>query len=444
MQGSDLIIFIMLGLILLMMGLILVLLLRRTGSRFREVISSDLENLLDDTEDHITDMVGVRVGEIREDIGRRLVHDADENRKNRTEVSEMIEKNSEKQTRQMLAMQKDQMDQLDEYREKTEAVLKESLRELQKANKEKLDDIQEGINKRLDTGLNERLDQSFKNVGEQLNKLYVSLGELTRLETGVSALNRTLSNVKTRGIFGEMQLENILSNIFTAGLYEKNVVTKRGDGQNRDAVEFAVKIPDKDSNGFLYLPIDSKFPATIYERIVDASEAADAEELKKAVKEMEQRIRQEAHDIRDKYLDPPHTTDFGIMFLPTEGLYAEVLRIPGLVETLQKEDHVVVTGPTTIAALLNSLAIGFRYMAVNKDSQNILKLLSAIKTQYGTLSELIEKAGDRIDLARKANGELKHRTEIINRKLSSVEELDPVEARELLGIAGQNVLSDED
>lgn len=435
MQGNELIIFIMLGLILLMIGLILVLLLRRTGSRFREVIASDMENLLDDTEDHITEMVSGRVGEIREDIGKRLLQDADENRKNRREVAEMIENDSEKQSRQMLAMQKDQMDRLDEYREKTETVLKESLKELQQANREKLTDIQEGINKRLDTGLNERLDQSFKNVGEQLNKLYVSLGELTRLETGVSALNRTLSNVKTRGIFGEMQLENILANVFTAGLYEKNVVTKTGDGQNRDAVEFAVKIPDKDGGGFLYLPIDSKFPATIYERIVDASETADAEEVKRAVKEMEQRIRQEARDIRDKYLDPPHTTDFGIMFLPTEGLYAEVLRIPGLVETLQKEDHVVVTGPTTIAALLNSLAIGFRYMAVNKDSQNILKLLSAIKTQYGTLSELIEKAGDRIDLAKKANGELKHRTEIINRKLSSVEELDPLEAKELLGIS---------
>ena len=209
MQGNELIIFIMLGLILLMMGLILVLLLRRTGSRFREVIASDMENLLDDTEDHITEMVSGRVGEIREDIGKRLLQDADENRKNRREVAEMIENDSEKQSRQMLAMQKDQMDRLDEYREKTETVLKESLKELQQANREKLTDIQEGINKRLDTGLNERLDQSFKNVGEQLNKLYVSLGELTRLETGVSALNRTLSNVKTRGIFGEMQLENI-------------------------------------------------------------------------------------------------------------------------------------------------------------------------------------------------------------------------------------------
>ena len=434
MQGNELILMIMLALIFLMMCLILFILVRRTGGRLREHIASDLENLLDDTEDHIAERVGKRTADIKNDINARLLQDAEENRKNRQEVSDMISRANEIQVRRLSDMQKDQFERLDEYREKTETVLKESLSDLQKANREKLNDIQEGINKRLDTGLNERLDQSFKTVGEQLSKLYESLGELTKLETGVSSLNRTLSNVKTRGIFGEVQLENILSGILSAGLYEKNAVTKRSEGQNRDAVEFAVKIPDKDSGGFMYLPIDSKFPATIYENIAEAAAAGDAESLRKYGKELEQRIRQEAHDIRTKYLDPPYTTDFGIMFLPTEGLYSEVLRIPGLVEYLQKEEHVVVTGPTTIAALLNSLSIGFRYMAVNRDSQNILKLLSAIKTQYTTLTDLIEKAGDRIDLAKKATNDLKHRTDIINKKLSSVEELDPVEARSLLGI----------
>lgn len=434
MQGNELILMIMLALIFLMMCLILFILVRRTGGRLREHIASDLENLLDDTEDHIAERVGKRTADIKNDINARLMQDAEENRKNRQEVSDMISRANEIQVRRLSDMQKDQFERLDEYREKTETVLKESLSDLQKANREKLNDIQEGINKRLDTGLNERLDQSFKTVGEQLSKLYESLGELTKLETGVSSLNRTLSNVKTRGIFGEVQLENILSGILSAGLYEKNAVTKRSEGQNRDAVEFAVKIPDKDSGGFMYLPIDSKFPATIYENIAEAAAAGDAESLRKYGKELEQRIRQEAHDIRTKYLDPPYTTDFGIMFLPTEGLYSEVLRIPGLVEYLQKEEHVVVTGPATIAALLNSLSIGFRYMAVNRDSQNILKLLSAIKTQYTTLTDLIEKAGDRIDLAKKANNDLKHRTDIINKKLSSVEELDPVEARSLLGI----------
>lgn len=435
MQGNELILMIMLALIFLMMCLILFILVRRTGGRLREHIASDLENLLDDTEDHIAERVGKRTADIKNDINARLMQDAEENRKNRQEVSEMISRANEIQVRRLSDMQKDQFERLDEYREKTETVLKESLSDLQKANREKLNDIQEGINKRLDTGLNERLDQSFKTVGEQLSKLYESLGELTKLETGVSSLNRTLSNVKTRGIFGEVQLENILSGILSAGLYEKNAVTKRSEGQNRDAVEFAVKIPDKDSGGFMYLPIDSKFPATIYENIAEAAAAGDAESLRKYGKELEQRIRQEAHDIRTKYLDPPYTTDFGIMFLPTEGLYSEVLRIPGLVEYLQKEEHVVVTGPATIAALLNSLSIGFRYMAVNRDSQNILKLLSAIKTQYATLTDLIEKAGDRIDLAKKATNDMRHRTDIINKKLSSVEELDPVEARSLLGIS---------
>ena len=306
---------------------------------------------------------------------------------------------------------------------------------MQESNKQNLSDIQSEINKKLDSSLNERLDASFKTVGEQLNRLYVSLGELSKLESGVSSLNRTLSNVKTRGIFGEMQLGNILADILAPSLYDQNVVTKKSEGANRDAVEFAVRIPDKEAPGeFMYLPIDSKFPDAAYSRIRSAAERGDAEEMQRGVKELEQRVRTDAKDIRDKYLDPPHTTDFGIMFLPTESLYAEVLRIPGLAEDCRSRYHVVLSGPTTIAALLNSLSIGFRYMAVNKDSQNILKLLAAIKSQYGTLSKLIETAGSRIDLAKKATDDLQRRTDMINKKLSDVEELDPIEAQSLLQI----------
>ena len=307
---------------------------------------------------------------------------------------------------------------------------------MQDANRKKLDDIQTDINKKLDMSLNERLDKSFKTVGDQLNKLYTSLGELSKLETGVNSLNKTLSNVKTRGIFGETQLENILSDILAPSLYDKNVVTKRSKSANRDAVEFAVKIPDKETSGeFMYLPIDSKFPATYYDRIREASENMDNEALGRAVKELEQRVKNDAKDIRDKYIDPPNTTDFAIMFLPTESLYAEVLRISGLVEECQTRYHVVITGPSTFAALLNSLSIGFRYMAVNRDSKRILKLLSAIKTQYANLSELIAMAGKRLDSAKKANDDLRKRTELINKRLSSIEEMDTDEAEVLLGTA---------
>ena len=412
---------IMILLMILAILIILVVLLARTGASARdeqtEIMLEELKaaglQMLDDTGDELSDRISLNVAEIRQDVNARLVHDSEENRRNRVEVSDMLSRSQDKMERS----------------------LKLALFEMQESNKQNLSDIQSEINKKLDSSLNERLDASFKTVGEQLNRLYVSLGELSKLESGVSSLNRTLSNVKTRGIFGEMQLGNILADILAPSLYDQNVVTKKSEGANRDAVEFAVRIPDKEAPGeFMYLPIDSKFPDAAYSRIRSAAERGDAEEMQRGVKELEQRVRTDAKDIRDKYLDPPHTTDFGIMFLPTESLYAEVLRIPGLAEDCRSRYHVVLSGPTTIAALLNSLSIGFRYMAVNKDSQNILKLLAAIKSQYGTLSKLIETAGSRIDLAKKATDDLQRRTDMINKKLSDVEELDPIEAQSLLEI----------
>lgn len=348
---------------------------------------------------------------IRDDINEKLYYDAEENRRSRKELSEMLVRGQERMERS----------------------LKDSVASLEETNRRKLYDIQTDINSRLDVTLGERLDSSFKTVGDQLSKLYESLGEISRLEQGVSSLNKTLSNVKTRGIYGEVQLENILSDVLAPSMYDKNVVTRTSESGNREAVEFAVRIPDKETKGgFMYLPIDSKFPGAAYERIIRASEEADAKELSAAIKDLETRIRQDARDIRTKYLDPPNTTDFGIMFLPTESLYAEVLRIPGLVDELRSREHIVITGPSTCTALLNSLSIGFRYMAVNKDSQRILKLLGAIKTQYSYLSSLIQTADDRLEKARKATDELKHRTDMINRKLSSVEEMDPLEAERLI------------
>ncbi|MCI5792597.1 MAG: DNA recombination protein RmuC [Lachnospiraceae bacterium] len=418
----------LLGVIIILLVLVIILLITRTsasamdnaGARMSGKISDDVlraqEKLMDSASDQLTDRVSLNVAEIRRDINQRLSHDSEENRRNRTEVSDMISRGQEKMDKS----------------------LRDALMSMQDANRKKLDEIQTDINKKLDMSLNERLDKSFKTVGDQLNKLYTSLGELSKLETGVNSLNKTLSNVKTRGIFGETQLENILSDILAPSLYDKNVVTKKSKSANRDAVEFAVKIPDKETAGeFMYLPIDSKFPASIYDKIRQASEASDPQALSAAVKELEIKVRQDAKDIQDKYLDPPYTTDFGIMFLPTESLYAEVLRIPGLVEECRSRYHVTITGPSTAAALINSLSIGFRYMAVNRDSQNILKLLSAIKSQYHKLSELIDKADSRIELAKKATDDLRQRTDIINKRLASVEEIDKDEAKKLLGFADE-------
>lgn len=505
MRNEIMIIFILLALLVILCAVLLVLLFR-SRTLLRELFSEPEKQLLSISEDledlrhDINESVPSRVGEIRVDIDRRLRQDADENRKNRIEISEALDKASEQQrlaldrlleTQQrrlsnlseaqqkrlselsesqnlrlsrmtesqnsklsemselqnskLSELSESQQKRLSEYQQQMQEVLKGSLSELSEHNREKLSEIQSEINKKLDTSLNERLDASFKTVGEQLNKLYTSLGELSRLEDDVTNLNRTLSNVKTRGIFGETQLESILADILPQNLYDKNVVTKKSVTANRDAVEFAIKIPDKEASGeFLYLPIDSKFPGDIYGRIIASAENADTEGLNAAVKELEQFIKREARSIEEKYIDPPGTTDFALMFLPTESLYAEVLRIPGLSEECQRRHHIVITGPSTLSALLSSLNIGFRYMAVNRDSKNILKLLSAIKTQYATLSKLITTANSRIELAGRATQDLQKRTDIINKKLSRVEELDPVEAKELLGLKDNGPDEDEE
>lgn len=292
------------------------------------------------------------------------------------------------------------------------------LKNIQEANDRKLTDIQQDMDKKLDKNLHERLDESFKQVGERLESLYKSLGELKSLESGVVSLNKTLSNVKARGVYGEMALENILANILDKSQYETNVATR---SRSTERVEFAVKIPDKENKGFIYLPIDSKFPADIYGKVLEAAENADVESLKMAVQELKTRIRKEAMTIRDKYIAPPHTTDFAILFLPTEGLYSEVLRIDGLVEECQQKYKIVVAGPTTLTAILNSLSVGFKYLTVNKKSEEIMKLLGNFKSQFVKFHDLIVKTQDKISLAQKAAQQLSDRSDMIQRKLDKVE-----------------------
>lgn len=292
------------------------------------------------------------------------------------------------------------------------------LKNIQEANDRKLSDIQQDMDKKLDKNLHARLDESFKQVGDRLESLYKSLGELKSLESGVVSLNKTLSNVKARGVYGEMALENLLANILDKNQYETNVATRP---RSTERVEFAVKIPDKENKGFIYLPIDSKFPGDIYGRVLEAAENADVENLKLAINELKVRIRKEAMTIRDKYIAPPHTTDFAIMFLPTEGLYSEVLRIDGLVEECQQKYKIVIAGPTTLTAILNSLSVGFKYLTVNKKSEEIMKLLGNFKSQFVKFNELIVKTQDRISHAQKAAEQLSERSGMIQKKLDKVE-----------------------
>ena len=347
------------------------------------------------------------------------------------EISEGQFKNQETIRRSLMEMQESTEKRLLANSTTVNKSIAEGLSTIQEATDRKLSEIQKNVDAKLDKNLNERLDESFKQVGERLESLYKSLGELKSLESGVVNLNKTLSNVKARGVYGEMALENILANILDNSQYDTNVATKP---RSTERVEFAVKIPDKDNKGFIYLPIDSKFPADTYTNVLEAAENADAVALKAAIGELKIRIRKEAMTIRDKYIAPPHTTDFAIMFLPTEGLYSEVLRIDGLVEECQEKCKIVIAGPTTLTALLNSLSVGFKYLTVNKKSEEIMKLLGNFKGQFEKFNDLITRTQNRISDAQKAADQLRDRSSMIQKKLDKVELVSYEDAEDVISL----------
>jgi len=294
--------------------------------------------------------------------------------------------------------------------------------DLVKMTENRLEKMRQTVDEKLHKTLEERLGQSFKIVSEQLQAVQKGLGEMQSLASGVGDLKKVLSNVKTRGVLGEMQLGNILEQIMSPNQYEANVKTKQG---SNDHVEFAIKLPGKDDGGSaVYLPIDAKFPLEDYYRLQTAYDEGDLEGIDKATKSLVQSIKKFAKDIRDKYIDPPGTTDFGIMFLPIEGLYAEIVRRTDVIEHLQREYKIIITGPTTLAAMLNSLQMGFKTLAIQKRSSEVWRILSAVKTEFGKFGGVLEKAQKKIN---EANIELDRlvttRTNVIKRKLRDVQEL---------------------
>ena len=334
------------------------------------------------------------------------------------EISEGQGKNQTAIRESLIQIQESTEKRLREDSNRVNESIMQGLKSIQEVTDKKLTDIQHNMDEKLEKNLHTRLDESFKQVGERLESLYKSLGELKSLESGVTNLNKTLSNVKARGVYGEMALENLLANILDRNQYEVNVATRP---KSAERVEFAIKIPDKDNKGFIYLPIDSKFPADIYNKVLEAAENADVENLKFAIGELKNRIKKEAMTIRDKYIAPPNTTDFAIMFLPTEGLYSEVLRIDGLVEECQEKYKIVISGPTTLTAILNSLSVGFKYLTVNKKSEEIMKTLGNFKLQFQKFNELISKTQNKISDAQKAAGDLMDRSALIQKRLDKVE-----------------------
>jgi len=292
---------------------------------------------------------------------------------------------------------------------------------LQAGNEAKLEEMRKTVDEKLHATLEARLGESFKQVSERLEQVHRGLGEMATLATGVGDLKRVLTNVKTRGGWGEVQLEALLEQTLTAEQFARSVSTRPGSNER---VDFAIKLPGRASDEApLWLPLDAKFPREDYERLIEASERGDLAAIEAAGRALEVAVKTQAKSIRDKYVEPPHTTDFGLMFLPTEGLYAEVLRRPGLADALQRDYRITIAGPTTLTALLNSLQMGFRTLAIEKRSSEVWQVLGAVKTEFGKFGEVLEKVGEKLDQAQKQIEQTGVRSRAIQRHLRGVEAL---------------------
>lgn len=294
-----------------------------------------------------------------------------------------------------------------------------------------LDTIRATVDEKLQATLEQRLGESFKQVSDRLEAVHRGLGEMQSLATGVGELKRMLGNVKTRGTWGEVQLGAILEQVLTPDQYARNVKTREG---SNDLVEFAVKLPGQGSGATVWLPLDAKFPQEDYLRLQEASERSDAEAVQLAQAALVRAVLASAKEISSKYLDPPRTTDFAILFLPTEGLYAEVLRIPGLADQLQQECRVVPAGPTTLAALLSSLRMGFRTLAIEERASEVWRLLGAVKTEFGRFGDVLDKVKKQLETARSTLDQTDVRTRAMQRQLRDVHELPADASEELLGL----------
>ncbi len=344
-------------------------------------------------------------------------------------ISEQMHGLTEKNYEQMLKIN----ESLNDNAEKQTKRISESILLMQNSNEQKLEEMRKTVDEKLTDTLNQRLNASFKTVSEQLQNVYKSLGEMKEISSGVTDkvadLNRVLTNVKARGTWAEVQLGNILDETIP-GMYDTNVKTNpKYNGQ----VEFAIRIPNQEDDGITYLPVDSKFPMEDYVRLVEASEAGNAELVEQSRKALERRVRDEARLVR-QYISTPETTPFAILYLATEGLYAEITSSKnGVVEKLQAEG-VMVAGPSTITALLSSLAMGFRTMAINKKANEVWKVLGAAKTQYDKFGDLLQKAKKKVEEAGRVLEEADHRNDIIQKNLRKVEILDNKDAQSILGI----------
>ena len=425
--------------VLLIITIILLLKVSRLGGQSLEPRLASLERMLERNE-----------RTLREELARGREEAQTLGRQGREESIGAVQTLGDgllKRMSELAGLQKSQLDifadQLknltntnDSRMEKLRETLQVRLQAIQEDNAKQLEQMRVTVDEKLHDTLEKRLGESFKLVSDRLEQVQKGLGEMQTLANGVGDLKRVLTNVKTRGTFGEVQLGALLEQVLAPGQYAANVETRKGSGQR---VEFALRLPGREStaDSVVHLPLDAKFPQEDYLRLVEAQERADSAAAEEAGKLLERAIRLAATDIRDKYLDPPQTTDFGIMFLPTEGLYAEVLRRPALADALQRDLKVLVAGPTTLAALLNSLQMGFRTLAIEKRSAEVWNLLGAVRTEFGKFGEMLDKTSKKLQEAGNHIEAAATRTRQMERKLKNVQALPTDQAQGLLGLDGE-------
>jgi len=407
------------------LGLLVILLLRTPRSPITDIYTrmDNIEKNLERSERAFREDMARN----REEIGRNL-KDFNESLLNRVTENGVAQKGQlEIFSQQLTTLTGQNVQKLDKIMETVDL----HLRNLQKDHNRQLELIRTTVDEKLQDTLEKRLGESFRLVSERLEMVQKGLGEMQTLAAGVGDLKKVLTNIKTRGTFGEIQLGSLLEQILSPEQYAVNVATKQ-DSANR--VEFAIKLPGQDENRshLVWLPLDAKFPQEDYLRLLEAQEQGNPASVEEAARQLERTVREMAKNIRDKYLDPPNTTDFGIMFLPAEGLYAEVLRRTGLVETLQREFKVVITGPTTLAALLNSLQMGFRTLAIEKRSSDVWSLLGAVKTEFTTFGGILEKTQKKIQEASNIIEKAATRSRSIERRLKNVQVLPMPDAGALI------------
>jgi len=384
--------------------------------------------------------------ELREELSRGRREDAEEafrDRDERAHSSNLLSQTVTTQVGQFGTLQAERLEAfarelnrfslgLDERFERLKLSVESRLTAIQADNSAKLEEMRRTVDEKLHATLEQRLGQSFQLVSERLEQVHRGLGEMQTLAAGVGDLKRVLTNVKTRGTWGEVQLSALLEQLLTADQFSANVATRP---ESNERVDFAIRLPGKGDGAVVWLPIDAKFPIEDYQRLLDAQDRCDPAAVEEAAKAIEMRLKNEAKSIREKYVSPPHTTDFAMLYLPIEGLYAEALRRPGLAETLQRDHRVSLAGPTTLAALLNSLQMGFRTLAIEQRSAEVWAVLGAVKTEFGKFGEALAHTKKKLDEASNSISKAETRTRQLSRRLREVEALPVGESENLIGVA---------